>query len=635
MHAEKKKQRLLDQIDNPSDLRKFNIDALRQIADELRDETIQTVSKTGGHMGAGLGVVELTVALHYVFNTPKDQIVWDIGHQAYPHKIITGRKERMHSLRQEGGLSGFLKRTESEYDTFGAGHSSTSISAALGMAAARDLQDKNFHVIAVIGDGALTAGMAYEAMNNIGCLKSKFFLILNDNEMSIAPNVGAMRQYLTKLMSSKPFLSFRQMAKTLIHRMPEPFEHFAKKTKQYAKDFLSGGNFFEEMGFHYVGPLDGHDVETLTSILNNLKEDDGIDSPILLHIKTQKGKGFDSPVDCRENYHAVAKFDPETKIQVKAKAAHPTYTKVFGETLSKLAEVDNKIVAITAAMPSGTGINIFADKFPDRTFDVGIAEQHAVTFAAGLATQGIKPFVAIYSTFMQRAYDQLIHDVAIQHLPVRFILDRAGLVGADGPTHAGSFDLSYLMCIPGLIIMAPADEAELASMVATSHSIDDLPSVIRYPRGEGTGAAIPANLETLPLGKARLIQQGSRVAIFSLGTRLEEVKKASEELEKFGIKPTIADARFAKPIDEDMLYKLANEHELLITIEEGSVGGFGSWVSKLLEDNGYLDSGKLKFRSMTLPDEFIEHGNAYNMYESASLNSNSIVETVQSLLKKE
>ncbi|MCE2993160.1 MAG: 1-deoxy-D-xylulose-5-phosphate synthase [Alphaproteobacteria bacterium] len=634
MHAKKLKSRLLDRINTPTDLKSFAIEDLRQISDELREETINLVSKTGGHMGAGLGVIELTVALHYVFDTPEDQIVWDIGHQAYPHKILTGRKSRMHTLRQEGGLSGFLKRSESEYDVFGAGHSSTSISAALGIAAARDIQNKKFDVVAVIGDGALTAGMAYEAMNNIGCLKGKFFLILNDNEMSIAPNVGSMKQYLSKLMSSKPYLSFRQMAKNFIHQMPEPFEHFAKKTKQYAKDFVSGGNFFEEMGFHYVGPLDGHDIESLASILSNLKDDDGIESPILVHIKTQKGKGFNSPFACVESYHAVSKFDPDTKVQEKPKSVSPTYTKVFGETLTKIAQDDVDIFAITAAMPSGTGLNIMAQTLPDRVIDVGIAEQHAVTFAAGLATQGIKPFVAIYSTFLQRGYDQVVHDVVIQKLPVRFMLDRAGLVGADGPTHAGSFDLAYLMCLPNIVIMSPSDEAEFVAMIKTAHEINDMPSVVRYPRGEGTGAKIPNKLKALPIGKGRIVKEGNDIAILSLGTRLQEVEKAGALLKDSGINVTIADARFAKPIDTNLIKDLASNHSSLITIEEGSVGGFGSWVGKFLEDEGLLDGGALTFRSLTLPDEFIEHAAPYNMYEYAGLNCSKIVETVKQLAKK-
>lgn len=634
MKAKKQVKQLLSQINCPEDLKAFDIGALPQIADELREETINSVSRTGGHLGAGLGVVELTVALHYVFDTPKDLLVWDIGHQAYPHKILTGRKDLMSTLRQGGGISGFLKRTESEYDTFGAGHSSTSISAALGMAVARDINKDKKHVVAVIGDGSLSAGMAYEAMNNAGHLRSKLIVVLNDNDMSIAPNVGAMNQYLNRLMSSKPFLSFRQMAKNLLHKMPEPIESFAKKTKQYAKDMVTGGNFFEEIGFHYVGPLDGHDVQSLVFVLENLKNDDGIGSPILIHIKTQKGKGFNPPFSCGESYHAVGKFDPLTKEQQKAAQSKPTYTKIFGETLTKMAAQDDKIVAITAAMPSGTGINIFEKTYPKRTYDVGIAEQHAVTFAAGLATQGIKPYVAIYSTFMQRAYDQVVHDVAIQNLPVRFMMDRAGLVGNDGPTHAGTFDLAFMGCLPNIIIMAPSDEVEFVHMLATSMHINDCPSAIRYPRGEGVGLQLPEELEPLPIGKGRIVREGKGIAVLNLGARMEEVKKAADLLALEGVNITIADARFAKPLDKDLITELAKTHDALITIEEGSVGGFGSWVVKLLEDEGLLDSGALKFRSMFLPDEFIDHDAPYNMYEKAGLNSGAVVDKIRSILKK-
>ncbi len=634
MKAKKQNISLLDQINLPEDLKAFDITQLPQIADELREETIRAVSITGGHLGAGLGVVELTVALHYVFDTPNDLIVWDIGHQAYPHKILTGRKDKMPTLRQGGGLSGFLKRTESSYDTFGAGHSSTSISAALGMAVARDMCGEDKAVVAVIGDGSLSAGMAYEAMNNAGHLRSKLIVILNDNDMSIAPNVGAMNKYLNRLMSSKPFLSFRQLAKHLLHKMPEPIETFAKKTKQYAKDMVSGGNFFEEIGFHYVGPLDGHDVQSLVFVLENLKNDAGIESPILIHIKTQKGKGFNPPFSCLESYHAVGKFDPLTKEQQKGIPGKPTYTKIFGETLTRMATVDDKIVAITAAMPSGTGINIFEKTFPKRTYDVGIAEQHAVTFAAGLATQGIKPYVAIYSTFMQRAYDQLVHDVALQSLPVRFMMDRAGLVGADGPTHAGTFDLAFMMCLPNMVIMAPSDEAEFVQMLATSMHINDRPSAIRYPRGEGVGAPIPMTLDPLPIGKGRIVQEGKDIAILNLGARMYEVQKASSILAKEGITITVADARFAKPLDTELIRKLVSTHKAVITIEEGSGGGFGSWVAKFLEDEGLLDDGKLKFRSMCLPDEFLDHNTPYQMYEEAGLNSNAILAKIRLLLEK-
>lgn len=635
MYSEKKiADRLIDKIDTPRDLRKFALHDLQQIADELREDTINLVSNTGGHLGAGLGVIELTVALHYVFNTPYDQLVWDVGHQTYPHKILTGRKEQMHTLRKKDGLSGFPKRNESIYDTFGVGHSSTSISAALGMAVARDLKGEDFRVIAVIGDGALTAGMAYEAMNNAGHLKNRMIVILNDNEMSIAPNVGAMKQYLTKLMSSQPFLTFRSAAKNIVEHMPEPFETFAKKTKRYAKDIFAGGNFFEEIGFHYVGPIDGHDVETLATILTNLRDDTNISSPILLHIKTCKGKGFDAPFSCGESYHAVAKFDPATKEQFKPTTKFPTYTKICGETLTQLANIDESVVAITAAMPSGTGLNIFAKAHPDRCFDVGIAEQHAVTFAAGLATQGLKPFVAIYSTFLQRAYDQVVHDVAIQSLPVRFLLDRAGLVGGDGATHAGSYDLAYLSCIPNMVIMAPSDEAELASMIATAHQIDDRPCAIRYPRGEGIGAVIPDNIEALKIGKGRIIKQGTEVAIISLGTRLEEALKAQAILENQGISTTIMDARFAKPLDEEMIATVAKNHDIVISVEEGSSGGFGATVSDFLMKNDLMFRPNFKFRSLHLPDFFIDQDNPFGMYETAGLNANSMVDTIINMRKK-
>lgn len=632
MYSALKNNRLIDSINSPQDLKNLSIEDLTTVADELRQDIIAIVSGIGGHLGAGLGVIELTVALHHVFNTPYDQLIWDIGHQAYPHKYLTGRKELLHTIRQGGGLSGFLKRTESEYDVFGAGHSSTSISAALGIAVARDHLHKDFHVVSVIGDGALTAGMVYEAMNNAGHERSRMIVILNDNDMSIAPNVGAMQKYLNKLTSSKAFLNIRAHAKNFINHLPTPLELITKKAKKYTKDFVQGGNFFEEIGFHYVGPVDGHDLSELVPILRNLKEDTNIESPILLHVKTQKGKGFESPIECSESYHAVSKFDLDTKIQEKPVSKNKTYTKIFAETLIELAKNDDQIVAITAAMPSGTGLNMFAKEFPNRTFDVGIAEQHAVTFAAGLATQGIKPFCAIYSTFLQRAYDQVVHDVAIQSLPVRFAIDRAGLVGGDGPTHAGSFDICYLASLPNIVLMAAADEAELALMMATALSIDDRPSAFRFPRGEGEGVAIPNNFTPLEIGKGRIVEQGQRVAILSLGTRLKEVFKAADSLEnELGFRPTIADARFAKPIDEDLIKQLASSHEILITIEEGSIGGFAAHVSHYLSENGYLDSGKLKFRAMFLPDEFIEHNAPHIMYDEAKLNAQHIVAKILSL----
>lgn len=623
--------RLIDSVEYPSDIRAFNDEQLVQFCEELREETINAVSKIGGHLGAGLGVVELTAALHYVFKTPKDKIIWDVGHQGYPHKILTGRKKLMHTLRQGGGLSGFLKRTESEYDAFGAGHSSTSISAALGMAVARDLNKDDYEVVAVIGDGALTAGMAYEAMNNAGHLRSRMIVILNDNDMSIAPNVGAMQKYLNRMMSSKPFLSVRGFAKNMLHHMPSSVESFAKKTKKYTKDFVTGGNFFEELGFHYVGPLDGHDVLELKNILQNIRDDRTIESPILIHVKTQKGKGFNAPYTCGESYHAAAKFDPVTKEQFKPKSVNPTYTKVFGQTLSALADEDEKIVGITAAMPSGTGINIFSEKHSDKTFDVGIAEQHAVTFAAGLAAEGIKPFTAIYSTFLQRAYDQVVHDVAIQKLPVRLVIDRAGLVGADGATHAGTFDLVYLCSLPNMIVMAPSDEAELALMLKTMQVTDDLPTAVRFPRGEGTGVEMPKKLEPLEIGKAKTVHKGKKVAVISLGTRLEEVKKASDVIKKeLNFDLTIVDARFAKPFDQECFKKLAQDHDVVITVEEGAAGGFGSHVAKFYQDN-QLMNGK-KFYSMFLPDEFMDHDNPNSMYEKAELNCSGIVKVIKELI---
>ncbi|KIE04939.1 1-deoxy-D-xylulose-5-phosphate synthase [Candidatus Jidaibacter acanthamoeba] len=625
--------KILDSVNYPSDLKNLNIEELKQLSEELREEIISTISKTGGHLGAGLGVAELTVALHYVFNTPKDLLVWDIGHQAYPHKVLTGRKDKLHTIRQPGGISGFLKRSESEYDVFGAGHSSTSISAALGLAIARDINGSDHDVIAVIGDGSISAGMAYEAMNNAGHLKKKMVVILNDNKMSIAPAVGAMSQYLCRLMSSKPYLSVRSLAKNFLNHMPSPIENFAKKAKKYAKDFTTGGNFFEEMGFHYVGPVDGHDLDQLVPILENIKEAEGISSPILLHVITKKGKGFGSPEECLEGFHAVSKFDLDTKIQIKSKSIRPTYTKVFAESLTKIAVHDESVVGITAAMPSGTGLNIFAERFPDRMFDVGIAEQHAVTFAAGLALDKVKPFVAIYSTFLQRAFDQVVHDVAIQSIPVRFAIDRAGLVGSDGSTHAGSFDIAYLAMLPNFVVIAPSDELELMRAVQTCYMINDRPSAFRFPRGEAACAEIPAEIEPFTIGKGRVVREGKRVAVLSLGTRLEEALKAAHEIEKqFNIKITVADARFAKPIDKQLILNLAEKHEVLITLEEGSIGGFGSHVMQFLSQEGLLDSNNLKFRAMFLPDRFIDHNNVDVMYEEAGLNASKLIKEITKLL---
>ena len=620
-------QRLIDSVNYPQDIRAFDLSQLKIFAQELREETINAVSKIGGHLGAGLGVVELTVALHYVFNTPHDLLVWDIGHQTYPHKILTGRKDQIHTLRQPSGLSGFLKRSESQYDVFGAGHSSTSISAALGMSVARDLKGEKFHTIAIIGDGALTAGMAYEAMNNAGHLKNRMIVILNDNDMSIAPNVGAMHKYLSRLTSSKPYLSVKHMAKNMLHYMPPTVENIAKKAKRYAKDFVNGGNFFEEIGFHYVGPLDGHDLDQMIPILSNIRDNSSIENPILIHIKTQKGKGFDSPNVCDENFHAVSKFDNETKIQIKAKASKPTYTEIFSKELLKIMQDKQDVVAITAAMPSGTGLSSIAQVIPSRVFDVGIAEQHAVTFAAGLALQGIIPFCAIFSTFLQRGYDQVVHDVAIQSIPVRFIIDRAGLVGGDGPTHAGAYDINMLACLPNFVIMAPSDENELAMMLKTSLEINDRPSAIRFPRGECVGIGISDEINSIEIGKGRFIKKGKDIAIISLGTRLEEVKIASLQLAKMGINITIFDARFAKPFDKHAVEQIANKHKFIITIEEGAIGGFGSHISNFLADSGYFDKG-LKFRSLFLPDFFIEHNLPYAMCEEGGINASKIVQLV-------
>jgi 1-deoxy-D-xylulose-5-phosphate synthase len=616
---------LLDTIRTPHDLRKLPESQLKQVAEELRAETISAVSVTGGHLGAGLGVVELTVALHYVFETPADRVIWDVGHQAYPHKILTGRRDRIRTLRQGGGLSGFTKRSESEYDPFGAAHSSTSISAGLGMAVARDLDRRQSNVIAVIGDGAMSAGMAYEAMNNAGAMHSRLIVILNDNDMSIAPPVGAMSSYLARLVSGGAYRGLRETAKQLARKLPKFFYEKAARAEEYARGFWTGGTLFEELGFYYVGPIDGHNLDHLLPILKNVR-DTGT-GPILLHVVTQKGKGYAPAEASADKYHGVVTFDMVTGAQAKPKANAPAYTKVFGESLAREARRDDKIVAITAAMPSGTGIDLFSKEFPARTFDVGIAEQHAVTFAAGLAAEGYKPFCAIYSTFLQRAYDQVVHDVALQKLPVRFALDRAGLVGADGPTHAGSFDVAYLGCLPDMVVMAAADEAELVHMVATAAAYDAGPIAFRYPRGEGVGVDMPEVGQPLPIGRGRILREGSRVAILSLGTRLAEALKAAEELEMRGLSTTVADARFAKPLDEALVLRLAREHEVLITVEEGSVGGFGSHVLQLLAERGALDRG-LKVRPMVLPDTYIDHDKPERMYAEAGLDAAGIVTKV-------
>ena len=622
--------RLIKQINFPSDLRKFKKEDLKQVSDELRDELIDVVSETGGHLGAGLGVVELTVALHYVFDTPKDKLVWDVSHQCYPHKIITGRRDRIKTLRKGGGLSGFTKRTESEYDPFGAAHSSTSISSTLGMAVAKKLSNNNNNVIAVIGDGAMSAGMAYEAMNNAGALKSKLIVVLNDNDMSIARPVGAMSQYLAKLLSGKLYFSFRETLKMVISSFSKRFSQKAGRAEDLLRNIVTGGTLFSELGFYYVGPIDGHDVDNLVQIFENVKNSNH-QGPVLIHIRTQKGKGYKPAEDSGDKYHGVSKFNVSTGEQTKSNSNIPSYTKVFAETLIKHAEQDTKIIGITGAMPSGTGLNLFEKKFPDRTFDVGIAEQHAVTFAAGLATEGYKPYAAIYSTFLQRAYDQVVHDVALQSLPVRFAIDRAGLVGADGPTHAGSFDITYLSTLPNFIVMAASDEAELIRMINTSVNINDRPSAFRYPRGNGIGIELPSIKDTLEIGKARVIKEGKKVALINFGTRLEECKKASDKLSKKGVDCTIIDARFAKPLDEKLIMEVASNHEVLITIEEGSIGGFGSHVMQFLSDRGIFDRG-LKFRSMILPDIFIDQDTPEKMYEAAGLDSISIVNKVEETL---
>ncbi len=622
--------RLIKQINFPSDLRKYKKDQLRKISDELRDELIDVVSETGGHLGAGLGVVELTVALHYVFETPKDKLVWDVSHQCYPHKLITGRRDKIKTLRKGGGLSGFTKRTESEYDPFGAAHSSTSISSTLGMAVAKKLSNNNNSVIAVIGDGAMSAGMAYEAMNNAGALKSNLIVVLNDNDMSIARPVGAMSKYLAKLLSGKLYFSLRETVKMVISSFSKRFSQKAGKAEDLLRGVVTGGTLFSELGFYYIGPVDGHDVDNLVQIFENVKNSKH-QGPVLIHTRTQKGKGYKPAEDSGDKYHGVSKFNVATGEQSKSKSNHPSYTKIFAETLIKHAEQDTKIIGITGAMPSGTGLNLFEKKFPDRTFDVGIAEQHAVTFAAGLATEGYKPYAAIYSTFLQRAYDQVVHDVALQSLPVRFAIDRAGLVGADGPTHAGSFDITYLSTLPNFVVMAASDESELVRMINTSVNINDRPSAFRYPRGSGVGVEMPSISETLEIGKGRIIQEGKKAAVLNFGTRLEECKKASKLLSKKGIDLTIIDARFAKPLDERLIMEVATNHEVLISIEEGSVGGFGSHVMQFLSDRGVFDKG-LKFRSMILPDLFIDQDTPEKMYEKAGLDSLSIANKIEETL---
>ncbi|MBW7849442.1 MAG: 1-deoxy-D-xylulose-5-phosphate synthase [Rhodospirillales bacterium] len=624
--ADKTATPLLDLVNEPADLRQFSLEQLRELAEELRREVIEVVSVTGGHLGAGLGVVELTIALHHVFDTPADRLIWDVGHQCYPHKILTGRRQGMRTLRQGGGVSGFTNRAESPYDPFGAGHSSTSISAGLGMAVARDMQGRNNHVVAVIGDGAMSAGMAYEALNNAGSMDSRLVVILNDNDMSIAPPVGAMSAYLSRLLSSKPYRSLRHIAKDLAAIFPAPLERAARRAEEYARGMVSGGGtLFEEMGFYYVGPIDGHNLDHLLPVLVNVRDtpDPG---PILIHVVTQKGRGYPPAEAAADKYHGVGKFDIVTGTLSKPKGNAPSYTSVFARALIAEAERDERIVAITAAMPAGTGLDLFENRFPKRCFDVGIAEQHAVTFAAGLASEGLRPFAALYSTFLQRGYDQLVHDVALQNLPVRFAIDRAGLVGADGATHHGSFDLAYMGCVPGMVIMAPADELELMHAVATAAAIDDGPSAFRYPRGEGVGLELPERGEILPIGKGRIVREGTAIAILSLGTRLGEAVKAAEELAARGLSTTVADARFAKPLDQDLVRRLAREHEVLITVEEGSVGGFSSQVMHFMATAGLLDAG-VKVRPLCLPDRFIEHDTPYNQYDQAGLNAQHIVTT--------
>jgi 1-deoxy-D-xylulose-5-phosphate synthase len=623
---------LLDRVRHPADLRNLSTEQLKQLAGELRAETIDAVSVTGGHLGASLGVVELTVALHAVFDTPRDRLIWDVGHQAYPHKILTGRRDRIRTVRQGGGLSGFTRRAESEYDPFGAAHSSTSISAGLGMAVAGSLKGEDRKVVAVIGDGALSAGMAYEAMNNAGASRASMIVVLNDNDMSIAPPVGAMSAYLSRLISSRPFLSLRELMGRMARRFPRPLEQAARRADEFTRGLLTGGTLFEELGFYYVGPIDGHDLDHLMPVLRNLRDTDHR-GPMLLHVVTQKGKGYAPAERSADKYHGVAKFNVATGEQSKGPSAPPSYTRVFADALAAEAAADSRIVAVTAAMPSGTGLDLFAKRFPDRTFDVGIAEQHAVTFAAGMASEGMKPFCAIYSTFLQRAYDQVVHDVALQSLPVRFALDRAGLVGADGATHAGAFDIAYLGCLPNMVLMAAADELELMHMVATAAAIDDRPSAFRYPRGEGRGLALPARGMPLEIGRGRVVRQGLGTAILSYGTRLAECLAAAEDLAALGILCTVADARFAKPLDGALVERLAREHTLLVTVEEGAVGGFGSIVMQHLAWCGLLD-GRLKVRPMTLPDRLIDHDSQPKQYEAAGLNAPHIVAAVLGALDR-
>jgi 1-deoxy-D-xylulose-5-phosphate synthase len=615
---------LLDRVVTPAQLRQLDPSDLRQLADELRRETVEAVSVTGGHLGAGLGVVELTTAIHYVFDTPYDRLIWDVGHQAYPHKILTGRRDRIRTIRQGGGLSGFTKRTESEYDPFGAAHSSTSISAGLGMAVASDLMGRKRNVIAVIGDGAMTAGMAYEAMNNAGSMKNRLIVILNDNDMSIAPPVGALSSYLSRSLTSTPFRSLRSIAKDMSKILPPRLQEAAARAEEYARGFISGGGtLFEELGFYYVGPIDGHNIEHLLPVLQNLRNSEE-PGPVLVHVVTQKGKGYPPAEKSADKYHGVVKFDVATGAQAKSTPKAPSYTGVFAKALIAEAKADDRIVAVNAAMPSGTGCDAFGKEFPNRCFDVGIAEQHGVTFCAGLASEGMKPFAVIYSTFLQRAYDQIVHDVAIQNLPVRFALDRAGLVGADGQTHAGSFDIAYLGCLPNFVLMAPSDELELMHMVATAAAIDDQPSAFRYPRGEGIGLELPSRGSVLPIGKGRIVREGTKVAILSYGTRLPECLKAADELAAKGLSTTVADARFCKPLDSELVRRLAREHEVLITIEEGSIGGFATHVMHDLAHAGLLEAG-VKFRPMMLPDIFIEHDNPVKQYDAAALNAKHIV----------
>jgi len=623
---------LLDKVKYPTDMREFSRAELKQLSEELRAEVIDAVSVTGGHLGAGLGVVELTVALHHVFNTPDDILIWDVGHQCYPHKVLTGRRDRIRTLRKGGGLSGFTKRAESEYDPFGAAHSSTSISAGLGFATARDLSGGNNNIISVIGDGAMTAGMAYEAMNNAGASDSRMIVILNDNDMSIAPPVGAMSALLARMVSSSGYQAIRGFAKNIVKDAPRKVKNTAKKAEEYSRGMVTGGTWFEELGFYYVGPVDGHDLDHLLPVLENVKNMKR--GPVLIHVVTQKGKGYAPAENSADKYHGVSKFNVVTGVQSKSKANAPSYTRVFADQLIKEAEKDDKIVGITAAMPSGTGLNLFEERFPDRMFDVGIAEQHAVTFAAGLAAEGYKPFAAIYSTFLQRAYDQVVHDVAIQNLPVRFALDRAGLVGADGPTHAGAFDIAYLGCLPNFVVMAAADEAELARMVVTAAQRDSGPTAFRYARGEATGIVIPDNPQPLEIGKGRILREGTQIALLSYGTRLGEAMIAADQLDMLGLSATVADARFAKPLDIELVRRLADEHEVLITLEEGSMGGFGAYVLQALAKEGRLDYG-LKIRNMVLPDIFIDHDTPAKMYTAAGLHADGIVEEVFKVLGRQ